>query len=230
MTGWHEPITAALQATAPDDVSHHDLFRLDPVPGYARGRTALLGDAAHAQTPDLGQGACQAIEDAVVLAASLTQHNDLLSALASYDEQRRPRTQAMARAAHQQHQLSARHFRAVLAAARVMPPSVWGRQNMRWTGWTPPTIARYADDSLSELREEPMRVLIIGVGSHGDVAPMTGLGTALRAGGHEVSVAAYGKFKDLVTGCGLGFRPVPGDPECWAPPKRGRSGRTAPGR
>lgn len=140
VTGWHAPITTALEATAPDQVSHHDLFRLDPVPGYVRGRTALLGDAAHAQTPDLGQGACQAIEDAVILAASLARHDDPVTALARYDEQRRPRTQAMARAADQIHQLNARHFRAVVAAARVMPPFLWRRQNMRWSDWTPPAI------------------------------------------------------------------------------------------
>jgi 2-polyprenyl-6-methoxyphenol hydroxylase-like FAD-dependent oxidoreductase len=40
----------------------------DPLPAYHRGPVALLGDAAHAMTPNLGQGACQAIEDAVVLA------------------------------------------------------------------------------------------------------------------------------------------------------------------
>jgi 2-polyprenyl-6-methoxyphenol hydroxylase-like FAD-dependent oxidoreductase len=146
VAGWHEPITAALEATAPDQVSHHDLFRLDPVPGYVHGRTALLGDAAHAQTPDLGQGACQAIEDAVVLAASLTRHDDPLTAIARYDEQRRPRTQAMARSAQRIHELNARHFRTVLAIARVMPPSLWRRQITRWTDWTPPAITRYASD------------------------------------------------------------------------------------
>jgi 2-polyprenyl-6-methoxyphenol hydroxylase-like FAD-dependent oxidoreductase len=146
VTGWHEPIAAVLEATAPDQVSHHDLFRLDPLPGYVHARTALLGDAAHAQTPDLGQGACQAIEDAVVLAATLARHDDPLAALARYDQQRRPRTQAMARAAQQIHQLNARHFRAVLAAARVMPPSLWRRQITRWTDWTPPAITPYASD------------------------------------------------------------------------------------
>jgi sterol 3beta-glucosyltransferase len=58
-----------------------------------------------------------------------------------------------------------------------------------------------------------MRILIAAVGSRGDVAPITGLGTALRGAGHDVAVATYGIFEDLVTGCGLGFRPVPGDPE-----------------
>jgi sterol 3beta-glucosyltransferase len=58
-----------------------------------------------------------------------------------------------------------------------------------------------------------MRALIAAVGSRGDVAPITGLGTALLGAGHDVAVATYKTFEDLVTGCGLGFRLVPGDPE-----------------
>ena len=44
-----------------------------------------------------------------------------------------------------------------------------------------------------------MRILIAAVGSRGDVAPITGLGTALRGAGHDVTVATYGIFEDLVT-------------------------------
>jgi UDP:flavonoid glycosyltransferase YjiC (YdhE family) len=55
-------------------------------------------------------------------------------------------------------------------------------------------------------------MLIAAVGSRGDTAPLTGLGTALRGAGHNVTVAAFGMFEELVTGCGLGFRLVPGDP------------------
>jgi sterol 3beta-glucosyltransferase len=58
-----------------------------------------------------------------------------------------------------------------------------------------------------------VRILIAAVGSRGDVAPLTGLGTALRGAGHDVTVAAFGMFEELVTGCGLGFRLVPGDPQ-----------------
>jgi sterol 3beta-glucosyltransferase len=57
-----------------------------------------------------------------------------------------------------------------------------------------------------------MRALIVAPGSRGDVAPFTGLGRALRAAGHEVTIAGYAMFSDLVTGCGLAFRPLPGDP------------------
>jgi UDP:flavonoid glycosyltransferase YjiC (YdhE family) len=60
--------------------------------------------------------------------------------------------------------------------------------------------------------EAGMRVLIVAPGSRGDVAPFTGLGGALRAAGHEVTIAGYAMFAGLVTDCGLGFRPLPGDP------------------
>ncbi|MFF3071934.1 glycosyltransferase [Kitasatospora sp. NPDC057904] len=57
-----------------------------------------------------------------------------------------------------------------------------------------------------------MRILIITAGSRGDVAPYTGLGRRLLEAGHQVAVAAHPSFAALVGGCGLGFRPVPGDP------------------
>jgi sterol 3beta-glucosyltransferase len=67
-----------------------------------------------------------------------------------------------------------------------------------------------------------MRVLIAAVGSRGDVAPLTGLGTALRGAGYDVSVASYGMFEELITGCGLGFRLVPGDPQLLTASERGQ--------
>ncbi|HUA28929.1 MAG TPA: glycosyltransferase [Streptosporangiaceae bacterium] len=57
-----------------------------------------------------------------------------------------------------------------------------------------------------------MRVLIVAPGSRGDVAPFTGLGLTLLAAGHEVTIAGYAMFSDLVTGAGLAFSPLPGDP------------------
>ena len=57
-----------------------------------------------------------------------------------------------------------------------------------------------------------MEVLIVAVGSRGDVAPFTGLGVALRDAGHSVTIATYRVFADLVTASGLEFRALPGDP------------------
>ncbi|WFE20849.1 glycosyltransferase [Solwaraspora sp. WMMD937] len=57
-----------------------------------------------------------------------------------------------------------------------------------------------------------MRIEIVTAGSRGDVAPYTGLGQALLAAGHRVTVTTHGTFDALVTGSGLDFRPLPGDP------------------
>lgn len=97
--GWHAPIPALIEATDPASLMRHELLYLDPLPRtYVRGRVALLGDAAHAMTPHLGQGACQALEDAVVLAKALARSSaDVDAGLSAYDRERRPRTAAIAR-------------------------------------------------------------------------------------------------------------------------------------
>jgi UDP:flavonoid glycosyltransferase YjiC (YdhE family) len=57
-----------------------------------------------------------------------------------------------------------------------------------------------------------MRVLIVTAGSRGDVAPFTGLGQRLEQAGHQVAIAAHAVFAELVRGCGLEYRGLPGDP------------------
>ncbi|TQM82274.1 2-polyprenyl-6-methoxyphenol hydroxylase-like FAD-dependent oxidoreductase [Saccharothrix saharensis] len=89
---WHDPIPRVLAAAT--DVLRHDLLHLSPLRRYVSGRVALLGDAAHAMTPDLGQGACQAIIDGVVLAECLT--GDVEEGLRAYDSKRRRVTQRLA--------------------------------------------------------------------------------------------------------------------------------------
>jgi len=91
--GWHDPIPALLDAVDPGNVLHHDLYELPPLSTYFSGRVVLAGDAAHAMTPNLGQGACQALEDAVVLGEVMASG----AGLGAYDRQRRPRTQMIAR-------------------------------------------------------------------------------------------------------------------------------------
>lgn len=56
-----------------------------------RGRATLLGDSAHAMTPNLGQGGCQAIEDAVVLGKCLHAASTIQTGLQAYERQRLPR-------------------------------------------------------------------------------------------------------------------------------------------
>jgi 2-polyprenyl-6-methoxyphenol hydroxylase-like FAD-dependent oxidoreductase len=98
--GWHEPIPALLAATPPAVLLRNDVLHLDPPPRrLAAGRIALLGDAGHAMTPDLGQGACQALEDAAELAAVVAQAQpaDIPAALGRYDAARRARTRMIMR-------------------------------------------------------------------------------------------------------------------------------------
>ncbi|ANH93504.1 FAD-dependent oxidoreductase [Streptomyces sp. SAT1] len=143
---WHEPVPALLAATRPEAVLHHDIHELTvPLPAFTVGRVALLGDAAHAMTPHLGQGACQALEDAVTLAAALAAEPSTAQALARYDAERRPRSQAVARAARRAGRMGQRlaHPAAVAlrnTALRLAPDTVTMRAVLRHADWTPPAL------------------------------------------------------------------------------------------
>jgi 2-polyprenyl-6-methoxyphenol hydroxylase-like FAD-dependent oxidoreductase len=105
---WHPATVALIDATPPEAVYVVETEQLvRPLPTLAVGRVALLGDAAHAMTPDLGQGACQAFEDAVTLGAVLDGASaaDVPGALRDYDARRRPRTSALQRECRRMHRL-----------------------------------------------------------------------------------------------------------------------------
>ncbi|CAL9647725.1 FAD-dependent monooxygenase [Streptomyces sp. enrichment culture] len=143
---WHDPIPRLLAATRPEAVLHHDIHELvTPLPAFTAGRIALLGDAAHAMTPNLGQGACQALEDAATLAAALAAEPAVESGLARYDAERRPRSQAVARAARQAGRMGQQlsHPLAVAArntALRLAPSRATIRGILRHADWTPPVL------------------------------------------------------------------------------------------
>ncbi|MFG2132910.1 FAD-dependent monooxygenase [Streptomyces sp. NPDC048751] len=143
---WHDPIPALLDGTRPDAVLHHDIHELvTPLPAFAAGRIALLGDAAHAMTPHLGQGACQALEDAVTLAAALAAGPTVEAALSRYDAERRPRSQSVARAARRAGRMGQRlaHPLAVAVrdtALRLAPSRATVRAVLRHADWRPPGL------------------------------------------------------------------------------------------
>lgn len=88
---WASPVPQIIEATPEASVLQNDILDRPPLPAWTRGPVTLLGDAAHPSTPNLGQGACQALEDAVVLADCLRRHAPA-DALAMYERLRRPRT------------------------------------------------------------------------------------------------------------------------------------------
>jgi len=90
--GWHEPIHELISATQESAILRNDIQDRDPLKSWGSGRVTLLGDAAHPMTPNFGQGGCQAIEDALVLARMLTTHSGAPEALRSYESQRIART------------------------------------------------------------------------------------------------------------------------------------------
>ncbi|MER6736142.1 FAD-dependent monooxygenase [Streptomyces puniciscabiei] len=142
---WHDPIPAVLAAARPEDVLRHDVHHIvTPLPAFHSGRVALLGDAAHAMPPTLGQGGNQAIEDAVVLA----HHCD---DLAAYTAARLPRTTALARRAVRVARVNMAGSpvavavrNSVVAALSKAGPALLLRGFDDIAGWRPPYAAEEA--------------------------------------------------------------------------------------
>jgi 2-polyprenyl-6-methoxyphenol hydroxylase-like FAD-dependent oxidoreductase len=137
---WHDPIPELVAAGK--DVLRTDIRCLDrPLPRFHEGKVALLGDAAHAMTPNLGQGACQAIEDALVLAARAGSPDGL----ARYSAERVPRTTVIAAASRRVARLANLANPAVaglrdtaMAVAGKLGPNLLLRQTDPIFSWRPP--------------------------------------------------------------------------------------------
>lgn len=83
-----EIVNKLIESVEPVNIIRTDLFDFKPISRWTDGLVTLLGDAAHATTPNLGQGACQAIEDAWVLAEHLSKEPDISKALINYEKAR----------------------------------------------------------------------------------------------------------------------------------------------
>jgi 2-polyprenyl-6-methoxyphenol hydroxylase-like FAD-dependent oxidoreductase len=90
-SAWHDPIRELLETADETQILRNDVYYLEPLAAWSRGRIVLVGDAAHATTPGIGQGAAQAIEDAVALGDALAAADDLQAAFSEYETRRKRR-------------------------------------------------------------------------------------------------------------------------------------------
>lgn len=89
---FHAPIAQVISLTDPSKILWNDIIDFPPVKHFAFGRVLLLGDAAHATTPNMGQGACQAIEGAVILGKILERISEPQAAFTAFEKVRLQRT------------------------------------------------------------------------------------------------------------------------------------------
>jgi 2-polyprenyl-6-methoxyphenol hydroxylase-like FAD-dependent oxidoreductase len=90
--GWHEPIADFLETTEETEILKNGARDCQPLQRWGEGAVTLLGDAAHPCTPNLGQGGCMALEDALVLAKCIEREPSLELALRRYEALRLLRT------------------------------------------------------------------------------------------------------------------------------------------
>jgi 2-polyprenyl-6-methoxyphenol hydroxylase-like FAD-dependent oxidoreductase len=90
--GWHETVTEVIGACEEEQIARADIHDLPAHRRWGEGRVTLLGDAAHATQPTLGQGAALALEDAVVLARCVAEGGTQPEALREYERRRVART------------------------------------------------------------------------------------------------------------------------------------------
>jgi 2-polyprenyl-6-methoxyphenol hydroxylase-like FAD-dependent oxidoreductase len=94
---WPSPIPEVIEATEREAILKHEIVDRRSVRRWGEGCVTLLGDAAHPTTPNLGQGACMAIEDAFVLAQCLTRKGEMQGRLRKYESVRFKRTKYITR-------------------------------------------------------------------------------------------------------------------------------------
>ncbi len=92
---WYTCIPELITATDEANILKTDLYDRVPVRPWGQHNVTLLGDAAHPTLPTLGQGACMALEDALVITKCLLANSDPIAAFQQYESQRFARTKAI---------------------------------------------------------------------------------------------------------------------------------------
>lgn len=129
---FHSPIPEILKSTTDDQLIWSDIHDVEPVDRFAFNNILLLGDAAHATTPNMGQGACMAIEDAATLANLMANGRDIVAAFSAFEKKRIKRTTTivndswrLGKVAQWQNPIAIKMRNALL---KITPPSVAAKQ------------------------------------------------------------------------------------------------------
>jgi 2-polyprenyl-6-methoxyphenol hydroxylase-like FAD-dependent oxidoreductase len=155
---WHTPLPELLNNARPDDLLRNELHDLEPLGSLVSGNVALVGDAAHAMTPNLGQGACLALEDGVELAAALDRNTaldqnmaldqniapsgDIARQLRMYDSRRLARVHRIARRSRTAGTAAALRSRTLVTVRNALVTAIPAAMSLRTldpvVGWRPP--------------------------------------------------------------------------------------------
>lgn len=132
--GWYAPVMELIEATPPSTILKNVATDREPNKRWGTGRMTLLGDAIHPTTPNLGQGGCQAMEDALVLTHCFEKHGPSEAALRNYEHLRHRRTAILTRISRyygRAGQLENPVMRLLRRTALALPPEAILRRSLQ---------------------------------------------------------------------------------------------------
>ncbi|MEM8529035.1 MAG: FAD-dependent monooxygenase [Bacteroidota bacterium] len=130
---FHPLIQSIIEATPAAHILTNPITDLKLIDTWYKGRVCLVGDAAHATTPNMGQGACQSIEDAYILANCLTQNTNVTDAFVQFQQLRQSKAKRVVNTSWNIGKMA--HWSNTLLiglrnwAMRMTPDSVMKKQN-----------------------------------------------------------------------------------------------------
>jgi 2-polyprenyl-6-methoxyphenol hydroxylase-like FAD-dependent oxidoreductase len=126
---WHSPIGELIASTPEELIMKNGAFDQVLLRKWTKGRVALLGDSAHACTPNLGQGGGMAIEDALVLAKCLNSQSSIDTALRLYEKRRTSRTKHIQQRSRLMGQIAQWENSAIVSArekvTKILPAAIF---------------------------------------------------------------------------------------------------------
>ncbi len=135
---YHPIINQIISSTNTKEINTAEITDLTPTNNWYKGTIGLLGDAAHATTPNMGQGACQAIEDAYVLAACLNKE-DIAASFEEFRKLRLPKAHQVVKASWMVGKIS-----------HLSNPILIGLRN-QFMRWTPASMNRKQSEYIFQI-------------------------------------------------------------------------------